>query len=134
MGGIFDQLVDGDLDGVMDTLQKLQASPSAFIPMWQKLIRWFDSVPPPAECKPLHDSYYDALSAVVISFSNLQTLTLQGSSTGLKERGQNTSAQIDAKFAEADRDLADICAKYGLQKPVDIRPDPPAGSLLDLSH
>lgn len=102
---------------------------------WTNLVDEFKSYPPPAECQPLADNYYRALSEIpgmagdIMDLFNMIATDPAGALQKAKGM-QNTSAnQIDRYFKASDGQLGDICSKYNTAKWFSIREDVGGGSL-----
>ncbi len=108
-------------------------------PEWQDLVTQFQSVPPPAECKPLADNYFKALNEIPAMTGDLVDVlnkvqsnpqdALQ-SATALKSKSYGS---IDLGFNEADGQLSAICAKYHTTKWFNIKADVMGGGMLGAS-
>ena len=83
----------------------------------------------------MHDSYLDALRAVAVSYSNYEARQASdpfGMAIKIGGLAKTTSAEVDAKFDNADTELRTLRAKYPDLPQFTIGGDPPAaGSLLD---
>lgn len=109
-----------------------------FRPRWQQLVDFFNSVPPPEECKPLAADFNRALSEVpgmmgdigdvLNEISNDPSRALQDAN---KMKG-GSYGDIDRYFARADQKLSDICAKYDHNKWFNIKADVAGGSPLSM--
>jgi hypothetical protein len=103
---------------------------------WDELNQFFESVPPPDECRPIANDYGRALSEVPGMLSDLLDILSLSSSNpdlALEQAGKMTkksNAGVDSFFTEADRKLGQICEKYARAKWFDISSDIPASGLL----
>jgi hypothetical protein len=98
-------------------------------PEWNQLLNDFRSFPPPAECRPIADDYYRAVSEIPGMNADLADI-LQNVSTdpaaALEKvmKLQNTSANvIDRYLGTSDAKVGDICRKYETRKWFDIKTD-----------
>lgn len=98
-------------------------------PEWNRLIADFNSYPPPAECKPIADDFYRAVSEVPGMNSDLAEIltgAAQDPASALEKvyKIQNTSVNvIDKFFGEADERIGRICRKYETRKWFEIKTD-----------
>ena len=88
---------------------------------WQQLSAYFLSVQPPEPCRALGGKYYDALRDVIATMGKLQDMIVKLDLNVMQMRGQST--HIDEKLVEADRELGDVCKRFGIEKTFSIRPD-----------
>lgn len=129
------KVMGGDLGSLLndeDTPPPTEQAQSSFNdlkPEWSKLIADFQSYPPPAECKPIADDYYRALSEVpgmMSDIADILTNAASDPSTALQKayKLQNTSATvIDKYFGQTDTEVGDICRKYETSKWFSIKTD-----------
>lgn len=109
---------------------------------WRQLIRDFQAVEPPEECKDLADEYYAGLNEVPAAMNDLNDIVKSisgpdGATTDAAEKAlqklysvQNTSfGTIDEHFAASDEMLSQICEKYSVRKWFNIATDLGGGSL-----
>ena len=100
-----------------------------FRPAWDRLVTFFNSYPPPAECRPIASDFNRALSeipGVMGDLGNLLNTAAQDPTAALKAANgmKNTSAtDIDRYFGTADAKLGEICAKYETPKWFSIKTD-----------
>ena len=100
-----------------------------FRPPWTRLVEYFNSYPPPPECRPLASDFNRALSevpGVMGDLGNLLDTAAKDPTAALKAANgmKNTSAgEIDRYFGTADAKLGEICAKYDTQKWFAIKTD-----------
>lgn len=104
-------------------------------PLWQELITYFNSVPPPEECKPLADDFNQAISEIPGMMGDLGEVLNEVSTNPEKalqtvNKMKNGSYDgIDRYFARADQKLGAICAKYARNKWFNIQTDVGAGGM-----
>ena len=109
-----------------------------FRPRWQGLVDFFNSVPPPEECKPLAADFNRALSEVPGMMGDIGDVLNNVSSDpskALQEANKlkgGSYGDIDRYFARADQKLSDICAKYDHNKWFNIKADVSGGSPLSM--
>jgi hypothetical protein len=97
---------------------------------WQKVKDFFDSKPPPAECKPIADAYDNGLEGMVDAISKVSAMTGQfadpntvpgdasasSATENLHDVARKHVTDIDGQLQVTD-DLVDkICKKYGVTK------------------
>lgn len=91
------------------------------LPEWEKLLKDYQAVPAPAECKPIADAYDQAMEEIPGMISDLQGILNQAESsptdalTKLNSM-QGTSSKIDLAFQTADQGIDEICRKYEVAK------------------
>ena len=132
----YDQSQDGHEDKDPGTYAKGKVMD--FRPRWQGLVDYFNSYPPPEECKPLASDFNRALSEVpgmmgdigdiLNSVSNDPSAALQQMN---KFKG-GSYGDIDRYFARADVKLSDICKRYEHNKWFNIKADVQGGSPLTM--
>lgn len=102
---------------------------------WNKLIKTYQSVPPPPECQHLADEYFAGLNEIPAEMNDvqklLQNMTQQmssdnpssGETDANKEalkQAQNmqgkSSEDIDSHFVTSDQLLGDVCDQYHTRK------------------
>ena len=109
-----------------------------FRPRWQGLVDFFNSVPPPEECKPLASDFNRALSEVPGMMGDIGDVLNEISSDpsrALQDANKlkgGSYGDIDRYFARADQKLSDICAKYDHSKWFNIKADVSGGSPLSM--
>ncbi len=109
-----------------------------FRPRWQQLVDFFNSVPPPDECKPLAADFNRALSEVPGMMGDIGDVLNNVSndpSKALQEANKlkgGSYGDIDRYFARADQKLSDICSKYDHNKWFNIKADVSGGSPLSM--
>lgn len=99
---------------------------------WRDLIKFFESVPPPDECKDLANTYDSALDETAGEMHDLQTI-LQGSDASMQANADalqkvtqmtgQSGATIDKHFSLSDDMVAQICDKYRTRKWFSIKAD-----------
>lgn len=101
-------------------------------PEWNQLIADFRGYPPPAECRPIADDYYRAVSEIPGMNADLAGIleSIAGSpenAAGALEKVmklQNTSKNvIDKYLGETDDKVGSVCRKYETKKWFDIKSD-----------
>lgn len=100
---------------------------------WGKLVNWFRSVPPPAECQSLGNTFGTALlaSGVGVSRSLEQFAKLvEQPNLRLDKDLKATSVDIDARYASANTELKTLTDKYDNLPKFEILPDEPGTSLI----
>jgi hypothetical protein len=105
-------------------------------PRWEELIAYFNSYPPPAECKPLADDFSRAIGEIPGMMGDLGDL-LNGASSDpdsalkLVKKMQNSSyGDIDRYFERCDQKVSQICGKYDTPKWFNIKGDVLAGGMM----
>ncbi len=97
-------------------LQSLKEGYQTYRQDWAGLLRDFQSVPPPPECRVLADTYFVALSNYVNLMTQIeQAMETQDLNTLMNMRG-TAQAQVDQKLIESDVELARVCQQYGIRK------------------
>ena len=105
-------------------------------PQWEDLITFFNSVPPPDECRPIADDYNRALNEIPGMMGDLGEM-LNGVANDpqkaleqAKKMQNGSYSGIDRYFARTDQKLGDICSKYQKTKWFNIATDVAAGGML----
>jgi hypothetical protein len=105
-------------------------------PRWEQLITFFNSVPPPAECKPVADDFNRAIGEIPGMMGDLADVLNTAASdpqNALKtvKKLQNTSyGDIDRYFGRCDQKVSQICNKYNMNKWFNIKTDVLAGGMM----
>lgn len=133
----YDQTEDGD---VKSPDKVTQGKFLDLKPDWEKLIDYFHSFPPPAECVPIASDFDRSLSEIPGMTDDIADVlnTVQSDPSAalvkintLKSKSYN---DIDRYFARCDERVADICKKYQTRKWFNIKSDVSgAGSMVKLS-
>ena len=105
-------------------------------PEWEKLISFFNSYPPPEECKSLASDYNLGLNGIPDMTGDISDI-LNGLTDGKDvhdaldkvSKMKNQSYKIDRYFGQADLRLNDICQKYEKHKWFNIKTDISGGGL-----
>jgi hypothetical protein len=100
---------------------------------WRDVIKFFESVPPPADCLTLAHVYDDALDEVAGEMGDLGDAITQGGNAGpsgaedmvskLEKLQGQSGDTIDKRFSTADDMVADLCNKYNTSKWFKIKAD-----------
>lgn len=120
---------EGGYGGDTGPSETAKVSFDAMRPEWNQLISDFRSYPPPAECRPIADDYYRAVSEIPGINSDLAGIleNVASDPAAALEKAmklQNTSATVIDKYLGAsDGRVADICRKYETRKWFDIKSD-----------
>jgi len=103
-------------EGQQQKMQNLEKGYQTYRQDWAGLLRDYQSVPPPPECRVLADTYFVALSNYVNLMMQIeQSLETQDLSTLMNMRG-SAQAQVDQKLSNSDVELARVCQQYGIRK------------------
>ncbi|GBC90536.1 hypothetical protein HRbin14_01273 [bacterium HR14] len=103
-------------EGQQQKMQNLEKGYQTYRQDWAGLLRDFQSVPPPPECRVLADTYFVALSNYVNLMTQIeQAMETQDLNTLMNMRG-TAQAQVDQKLIESDVELARVCQQYGIRK------------------
>ena len=129
MKGLTD-LASGDPDANMpeSAADKVNNSSADTKAQWISLRREFDSVPPPAECQTIADSYthaVDETGAMITDVMDALDTSKQDPQKALQSLYgmKNQSTAIDQYGNETDRKVGDICDKYDTRKWFSISSD-----------
>jgi len=137
LGGTAESLLQQMAEGVDESEVKSPAAPAEdktgeIAAQWRDLRGFFESVPPPAECRPIYDDYARSLDdAQYYMETILQALTdmstgaakpeeLIAKLQGIKNDNRN---HLDAYRKKTDDGVGAICDKYDTQKWFSITPD-----------
>jgi len=132
----YDQSQGGDEDKDPGTYAKGKVMD--FRPRWDQLLQFFNSVPPPEECKPLAADFNRALGEVPGMMGDIGDVlndVTTDPSAALQKANKikgGSYGDIDRYFARADQKLSDICAKYEKNKWFNIKADVQGGSPLSM--
>lgn len=102
-------------------------------PEWERLIAFFNSVPPPPEAQPLAADYNRALGEIpgmtsdVVEILNSVTSDPTGALQRIGSLKAKSYGDIDRYFLRADERLSGITAKYGVPKWFNIKADASVG-------
>lgn len=120
---------DQTIDGGQDPQHVVKGKFADLRPQWNDLIKEFNSVPPPEECKPLADDYFHALNEIpaetadIMDVLNQVTGNPQQALVSAEKLKNRSFAEIDKPFQQADQRLQAICDKYGKSKWFNIKTD-----------
>lgn len=135
LGGItspaeVDKLTDPDsniskapgADSIDKTIGKIEAQ-------WTALKQKFDSMTPPAECKPVADAYDSGLDSTIKTFQTVQNLVdginvtdpnlsknIESSKDSLEQIRDSHKQGVDNMFEQTDMLVQQICDKYNVAK------------------
>jgi len=105
-------------------------------PDWDNLITFFNSVPPPEECRPIADDYNRALNEIPGMMGDIGEMLNGVANDPQKALEQAMKMQngsysgIDRYFARTDQKVGAICTKYQKTKWFNIATDVAAGGML----
>lgn len=105
-------------------------------PKWQQLVTFFNSVPPPAECRPIANDFNRAIGEIPGMMGDLGEIlngAMADPTTALQnvKRIQNSSyGDIDRYFQRTDEKVGQICSKYNTRKWFNIKADVLAGGMM----
>jgi hypothetical protein len=133
LGGAYGMLDDKDNldpDKMQDPKQRLGEKLGDLREPWRDLIKYFESVPPPAECQDLAHTYDQALDEVSGEIGDLGD-ALGGDSgsdpqdmiTKLQKLQGQSTGTIDKYFSVSDDMVTSICNKYNTNKWFKIEAD-----------
>ncbi|MCC6485602.1 MAG: hypothetical protein IT209_12215 [Armatimonadetes bacterium] len=123
------QLGLGDEDD-QSAQRDLQQGYSKYIRNWQNLIRYFQALPPPQPCAELANTYGQALASYVQVMSTIQVAMSNGDISALLSLRGSSQMNVDRQLRASDRQLQQICDRYGIEKQFDIQTDSDVGTLL----
>lgn len=108
------------------TLDKATAMLNELQPDWVALKKEFDSVPPPAECKPIAEAYDSGLQNIVDMFDTVEKIVggvnltdqtnIRKSADDARQAGLQHRKGIDGEFETTDDLVQQICDKYETKK------------------
>jgi hypothetical protein len=111
------------LNGIDDPNHEMKAPTDELYPVLKELhdqsrdlIEKFESYPPPPECQPIHDSYYQALSETTGMLGDIADNLKSGDVNKLLEMKGTSPGSIDANANKADRLVGEICDKYNTRR------------------
>ncbi|MCS7272607.1 MAG: hypothetical protein NZ550_00470 [Fimbriimonadales bacterium] len=87
---------------------------------WVRLLRDFQSVPPPPECRVLADTYYAGLSQYITTIRQIEQDLVEEDLGGLTGLLGSAQSELDVRFARADEELTRVCEQYGIPKSFSI--------------
>lgn len=87
---------------------------------WAQLLRDFQSVPPPPECRVLADTYYAGLSQYITTIRQIEQDLVEEDLGGLTGLLGSAQSELDVRFARADEELTRVCEQYGIPKSFSI--------------
>lgn len=140
--GTYEGLLEGDIDRATNDFDQHEARDltTSMEKEWQALQQFFDSYPPPSECRPIATNYDSAMGET--SGMMLELADVLGSlgdisqiqnalATAMKMKDQSKT-RIDPARKESDRLVGDICLKYNTRKWFDIPGDIAPGGFLGI--
>ncbi len=125
------QLGLGEDDDLLSQ-RKLQGGYSKYLRDWQNLIRYFQALPPPNDCKDLAATYGGAVASYVSVMSNIQVAISRGDLSALLKMRGNAQLNVDQQLKRSDKMLAAVCKRFNTEKEFDITTDADIGSMLGL--
>jgi len=102
--------------------REMSGEASRFTQEWQQISAYFLSVRPPGACAPLAGKYYDSLREFVIFMGRFQEATSKLDVAKLKDIKRD-QVSVDQKLNSADRELAQVCDQFGIEKTFTIQSD-----------
>ncbi|MFN4033674.1 MAG: zinc ribbon domain-containing protein [Fimbriimonadales bacterium] len=83
---------------------------------WAELLQYFQSVPPPPECRTLADTYYTGLGEYITTITQIEQSLIENDIGSLTGMLGSVQSDLDARFARADEELTRVCEQYGIRK------------------
>jgi len=137
LGGTAESLLEQMAEGVDESDVKSPAAPAEdktkeIVAQWTELRTFFESMPPPAECRPIYDDYARSLDdsqyymqTILQALNDMSTGAakpedLIAKLQGIKNDNRN---HLDAYRKKADEGVGTICDKYDTKKWFSITPD-----------
>lgn len=129
------ELTDPDSNlTVPPVVTSLQDMSAKFKQKWYDLSEFLRSVPAPAECKPIEESYDKGLNQLGMAIDDIQNMfgpvldKAESDPGAAKQEGldrandikNSNSKNVDQNFGDADDGVAAICSKYHVSKMFDI--------------
>ncbi len=111
-----------DEEKQQEKMQNLQQGYQRYQQDWAGLLREYRSVPPPAECRVLADTYDAALSSYVTFMLQIEDAMQKQDLNRLMNMRGTAQSDVDQKLINADVELMKVCESYGVRKYFDIRP------------
>ncbi|MBI1756867.1 MAG: hypothetical protein HYR64_07155 [Fimbriimonas ginsengisoli] len=115
--------------------QQAKAKIEDWRPPWDALLKEFEAVTPPDECKPISGPYFSALNEVGALMGDLsKALAVSqedqaGALQALEKLQGHTGQPVDERFKAADGAMKTLCDHYLVAKPFDIKADVGVGGL-----
>lgn len=103
-------------EGQQQRMQNLEKGYQSYRQDWAGLLRDYQSVPPPPECKVLADTYFVALSNYVNFMLQIEQAMEKQDLNALMNMRGTAQAQVDQKLSDSDVELARVCQQYGIRK------------------
>lgn len=131
--------VMGDESKAVDPLADVKNELGTHVENWQRLVRQFDSVRPPAGCEEFAGSYRLALTTQTqeiyristilnsINLTNSESMQQALSQLQQMKSDPNTQGNIDKAVENADVKLAELCAREGIEKPFKVKKESEVG-------
>lgn len=136
---------DGDDDNTNPAVP-VEKMTTDMVEPWKKLIKDFQSVPPPPECQPLADEYFSALNEIPAEMSDIQNLlenltqSMTNANSGETDANKDalknaqtmqgkSKESIDSHLINSDEMLGEVCDKYHTRKWFSITSDLGGGLL-----
>lgn len=123
---------EGAEDPTKKSKQALNQGYNDYALKWQGLIRDFRATPAPPACQALAALYLTFLSDYTTVITKMQVALLNHNANGLPDLSAvaGVQAQVNTDGGQADTELGNICAHYGVAKPFVIAPEGASPSLL----
>lgn len=113
--------LDEDIGEQPDT-RALSGQASQFSREWQQISQYFLSVQPPEACAPLAGKYYDSLREFIIFMGSFQDAVARTDVARLQQIKRD-QVSMDQKLTAADKELARVCSRFGMEKSFAIQAD-----------
>jgi len=117
------------------TIEKAKSIANDVKPAWQDLQTFFESMPPPEECRTIAADYGQTLQETGATVSDILGIVAtasgdpQGSVEKLRGIMKSNKAMIDEPAVRADHGVQAICDKYETRKWFEIKGDVGGGGL-----
>ncbi len=140
--GTYEGLLEGDIDRATNDFDQHEARDLTADKEqeWAALQQFFESYPPPSECRPIATSYSTALGETRIMMQDLTGVLsslgdiaqIQDALAKVMKMKNQSKTRIDPARRESDRLVAGICAKYNTRKWFEIPGDIAPGGFLGI--
>lgn len=122
------------------TIEKAAAMIHELQPDWIALQKEFESVKPPAECKPIADRYDSGFDGMIDTFASIEKLVsgvdltsqnqMKNQVSKARSVGRDSRLDVDGSFEKTDDMVQAICDKYQTRKWFKIDAHGGSGGLL----
>lgn len=138
---MIDWAMDDSSSTPADPLAEVKKELSGQVTNWQSLLKQFEAKPSPQSCSEFATAYRQGLTSEtsamdrIVGIMNGINMTssdsMQGALSSLNQmKAENVQGNIDTAVQTADTKLGELCSRYGIAKPFDVKKESDSGGSL----